>query len=70
MAGKCEWVWVDCFTKLPLTREVYAQLKKHFKICLVSPELLGRPSEIGWYREQLAGMEIDAVCTDQGRDWQ
>ena len=34
---EAEWVWVDCFTQLPLNNESYTQLKKHFKICLVSP---------------------------------
>ena len=43
---KVEWVWVDCFTHLPLTNESYIQLKKYFKICLVSPELQGHPNSL------------------------
>lgn len=70
-AGKASWVWVDCFTKLPLNPENYAALKKHFKICLVSPELQGHGREaIASYREQLKGMPIDAVCTDFCGDWE
>jgi hypothetical protein len=69
-AGLCDWVWVDCFSKLPLTPANYAQLKKHFKICLVSPELQGHGREaIQAYRQQLKDMPIDAVCTDFCEDW-
>ncbi len=69
-AGRVEWVWVDCFTRLPLDRASYEQLHKHFKICLVSPELQKHPREtIQQYRRQLSGMEIDAVCSDFCDDW-
>lgn len=69
-AGKVDWVWIDCFTHLPLDRGAYDKLKKHFKICLVSPELQRHPrSEIRSYRQQLAGMPIDAVCSDFCSDW-
>lgn len=34
------WIWVDCFTKFPLTNKYYSKFKKtNKKICLVSPEL-------------------------------
>ena len=65
--GLASWAWVDCFSKLSLTRENYPRLKKAFKICLVSPELQGHGKEaIAQYRQQLKdlGAEIDAVCTD------
>jgi hypothetical protein len=71
-AGKADWVWVDCFTKLPFTRESYAALKRHFKLCLVSPELQKHGREaIPQYRQQLKdlGVELDAVCTDFLDDW-
>jgi len=69
-AGKVEWVWVDCFTKLPLNDENYRLLKKHFKLCLVSPELQGYDiSKINDFKEQLRQMEIDAVCTKQPQLW-
>ena len=67
---KVEWVWVDCFTFLPLTKESYTQLKKHFKICLVSPELQGHPiSMIEDFKKQIKGFDIDAVCTKHPDVW-
>ena len=35
-----KWVWIDCFTKLPLDKETYEIIKEmNLKICIVSPEL-------------------------------
>jgi hypothetical protein len=69
-AGKVDWVWVDCFTKLPLDSKSYEALKKRFKICIVSPELQGHPREmIQDFRKQLLDMPVDAVCTDFCEDW-
>lgn len=68
--GKTEWIWVDCFNRLPLTTECYERLKKYFKICLVSPELQKHPrSWIQDFRRQLNGLQIDAVCSDYCADW-
>jgi hypothetical protein len=68
--GRVEWVWVDCFTHLPLSPEKHARLQEHFKICLVSPELQGHPREkIREFREQLQGLPVDAVCSDFCDDW-
>lgn len=70
-AGQIEWVWVDCFTHLPLTPEIYRRLRQHFKICLVSPELQQHPRPmIQSFRKQLANMPVDAVCTDFCDDWE
>jgi len=69
-AGKVDWVWVDCFTRLPLDAEAYRRLRPAFKICLVSPELQRHPrAMIRTFREQLRGMTVDAVCTDYCDDW-
>lgn len=69
-AGKADWVWIDCFTHLPLNPSSYACLKEHFRLCLVSPELQKFPREdIQTFREQLKEMPIDAVCTDYCEDW-
>lgn len=69
-AGRVDWVWVDCFSRLPLDPESYARLRQHFKICLVSPELQGHPAEmIDTFRAQLRAMPIDAVCTDLPSRW-
>ena len=67
---KAEWIWVDCFTHLPLNPSTYTALKKYFKVCLVSPELQKHPrTRISEYRQQLQAMKIDAVCTDYCEDW-
>ncbi|SFC17236.1 hypothetical protein SAMN05421780_103155 [Flexibacter flexilis DSM 6793] len=70
-AGKIEWVWVDCFSHLPLDSHTYKQLKDAgFKICLVSPELQAHPLEwIETFKKQLDGLEIDAVCTKKPELW-
>jgi hypothetical protein len=70
LAGKADWVWVDCFTKLPLTRASYDALHGRFKLCIVSPELQGRsPEEIRSFRRVLAPFEIEAVCTRRPDLW-
>lgn len=66
MAGKVDWVWVDCFTKLPITVENYNILKENgFRICLVSPELQGQAEKLEEYKKYLQdnGIVFDAICT-------
>ena len=68
LAGSIDWVWVDCFTRFPLTAESAATLRQAgYRLCLVSPELQGRPAdvEIPALRTLLASLRIDAdaVCT-------
>jgi hypothetical protein len=65
-AGKVQWVWVDCFTRYPLTKQSADLLKfLGFKLCLVSPELQGRDADIEPYCNALLseGIRPDAVCT-------
>ncbi len=65
MQGKAKWVWVDCFSKLPLNPQNYKLLKQaNYKICLVSPELQGREQDIIPYKRYLDdnNIKIDAVC--------
>lgn len=70
LAGQVEWAWIDCFTKNPLTRSTYATLKQYFKLCIVSPELQGRPPEtIAAYAEELRQYPFDAVCTKKPELW-
>lgn len=74
LAGKVDWVWVDCFTRFPLDGEQAARLQAAgFKLCLVSPELQGRDAatEIQALRALLAerGIEADAVCTKETALW-
>jgi hypothetical protein len=69
-AGRAEWVWVDCFTHLPLNPATHARLREHFRVCLVSPELQGHPrARIAEFRNHLRGLPVDAVCTDYCEDW-
>ena len=71
LAGEVDWVWIDCFSKMPLDATSYAELKRHFKLCGVSPELQGRPVEsIAAYAEELAPYPLDAVCTKRPDVWQ
>jgi hypothetical protein len=71
MAGQVEWVWVDCFSKMPLDSRTYGLLRRHFKLCAVSPELQGRPVEtISDYSRELAAFPMDAVCTKRPDLWQ
>ena len=47
MQNRAQWVWVDSFTSLILTKEVAdAFHEAGFRLCLVSPELQGRALEI------------------------
>ncbi len=66
MSGKVDWVWVDCFSKLPINKENYKILKDNgFKICLVSPELQKQDEKLEIYKEYLKEHCIifDAICT-------
>ncbi|GFI32641.1 hypothetical protein IMSAGC013_04045 [Lachnospiraceae bacterium] len=66
MAGKVEWIWIDCFSKIPIGKAESDELKKlGYKLCFVSPELEGRDEDIEVYKQQIAdmGIEMDAICT-------
>jgi len=66
MSGKANFVWVDCFSKLPINFNNYKLLKKHkFKLCLVSPELQNQSSKISKYKEFInkESIQFDFICT-------
>jgi hypothetical protein len=66
MKGKVDWVWVDCFTKLPIDQNNFKLLKDWgYQLCLVSPELQGRDQDIENYAAYLKseGVMFDAICT-------
>jgi hypothetical protein len=74
LAGKIDWVWVDCFTHFPLSGADAARLQDAgFRLCLVSPELQGRmdPQEIADLRALLRarGITAEAVCTKSPDLW-
>jgi len=70
-ANKAKWVWVDCFTKLPLNKSIYENLKGlGFQICLVSPELQKHSlARIAEFLKQCEGLDIEAVCTKRPDLW-
>ncbi len=75
LSGRVDWIWLDCFTKLPIGTLEYKALKNAgFKICLVSPELQGRKAEIEIEKMNCKiieyQMNIDAVCTKRPDLWQ
>ena len=54
MSKKVDWIWVDCFTKLPITAQNYKLLKDHkYKLCLVSPELQDQDLKLESYKNYL-----------------
>lgn len=54
MAGKAEWVWVDCFTKVPIDQESFQELKSlGYKLCFVSPELEAQEEKLPLYKQYL-----------------
>lgn len=73
LAGRIEWVWVDCFTHFPLDAAQAARLQDAgLKLCLVSPELQGRGTAgIADMRRLLEreGIVAEAVCTKEPEAW-
>ena len=74
LAGRVDWVWVDCFTRFPLDREAGARLRSAgFRLCIVSPELQGRDATTGIpeMAALLAAEDIraTAVCTKRPDLW-
>lgn len=75
LAGKVDWVWVDCFTHFPLSALDGQRLKDAgFNLCMVSPELQGRnaEAEIPQLARLMAecGIVADAVCTKRPDLWE
>ncbi|MEG3639609.1 hypothetical protein [Magnetococcus sp. PR-3] len=74
LKGLAKWIWVDCFTRLPLDGTVAHTLQQAgYRLCLVSPELLGNDPEIAipQMHKQLLDQKIvmDAVCTKRPDLW-
>ena len=75
LAGRIDWVWVDCFSHLALSGEEAVRLQQAgFRLCLVSPELQGRSAdtEIPAMRRLLEqrAIAVDAVCTKRADLWE
>lgn len=75
LAGKVDWVWVDCFTRFPLSEKDSRKLKQAgFKLCLVSPELQGHDADLEIPQMILLlrnrNILADAVCTKRPDLWE
>ena len=74
LKNKINWVWVDYFTKFPLSLEQYQSLQSmNYKVCLVSPELQGHSPEI--MKSLVSNLNswkisVDAVCTKHPELWE
>lgn len=65
LKDKIDWVWIDCFSRLPIDINSYKKLKElNLKLCLVSPELQQQEEKINEYRDFLFnnGIKLDAIC--------
>lgn len=66
MSRKVSWIWVDCFSKLPITSKDYEIFKKYkYKLCLVSPDLQNQSEKIEKYKLFIKkkGIKFDLICT-------
>ena len=65
MSQKVNWIWIDCFTKLPITSKNYKIFKSlNYKLCLVSPELQNQNLKLEKYKIYLKKENIilNAIC--------
>ncbi len=74
LSGKVSWVWVDCFSDLPLTRADVEVLRQNkFKTCLVSPELQGMNADemVPEFATRLTELKFspEAICTKVPNIW-
>ncbi|MFM8315551.1 MAG: hypothetical protein ACKOA8_14810, partial [Deltaproteobacteria bacterium] len=67
--GKADWVWVDCFQGIPVSVDSVRELKEYFKVCLVSPELHGKPLKENIKAFQPLFELSDAVCSKEPHLW-
>jgi len=67
LKGKVKWIWIDTFTKLPLTPQSYRKIKKfELKIFVVGPDRWNRFNDIEKVKGYFAKnrMNIDAVMSE------
>ncbi len=68
LAGKVDWIWLDCFAGEPPDAALTRRLREKFSVCLVSPELEGHPvARIDAFLPLASG--VDAVCTKCPDRW-
>lgn len=62
------WAWVDCFDGEPMDAAELKRLEGRQRICLVSPELQGKPDD--WiHRFKDLYPLADAICTKKPQMW-
>ena len=61
--GRCDWVWVECFEKKPISEDVIQKIHNDFKICLVSPELQGGDESDLKKFSSLLNLNPELICT-------
>ncbi len=65
LKNKVKYIWIDCFTTLPLNIENYEIfIKNNFKLVLVSPELQNQKEKIEEYKNYLDenNIKLDIIC--------
>lgn len=67
--GKASWLWVDCFQGQMVDINWLKELKKSFKICVVSPELQGQDLALIEEHKKALSPFADAVCTKRPDLW-
>ena len=75
LAGMIDWVWVDCFTRFPISGKDARRLQvAGFKLCLVSPELQGRDPDIEIPQMAMfllhENIQPEAICTKRQDLWE
>ena len=66
--GKADWVWVDCFDAVPVSKTDVETLAAKFKVCLVSPELhQGSLDTLSAFRPLTPFAH--AICTKEPSRW-
>jgi hypothetical protein len=68
LKNQVDWVFIDNLTHLPIENRAFQILREHFKLCVVSPELLGR-DEIMFTKNILKEHGVDAILTDHPENW-
>ena len=68
-AGKAEWIWADIFRDFSLDDRTAPLIKGKFRICAISPEMIGLRGAVERYRGKMNALKVDAVCTDLPDIW-